>query len=425
MSARRIVVVGASLAGLRAAEALRAQGFTGDLTIIGDEPHPPYDRPPLSKEALTGWCDPERTELPQERPLRADWLLGAAATRLDMAGRRVEIADGTRVEFDKLLIATGCRARPWPIVDQALLDGMHVLRGRDDARRLRAALDHRPRTVLVIGGGLIGSEIASVCRDLGLDVVVVQAAETPLHGMLGTRIGRFAADVQVDAGVDLRLNTTVDALLGDDTGHVRRARLSDGTELATDVVVVALGAISNVEWLAGSGLAADGTGLACDEHCRALTVDGRTADGVYAAGDVALWPHRIYDGRLVRLEHWGNAVAQARIAAHNMLHGESDPWVHQELPSFWSNQFGLNIKSVGLTSIADQVVVTQGSLGERKFVAAYGRQGRLVGAVAVDSPRALNGYAALIEARAPFPPTINATDGPAVLRPALTGFASH
>ncbi|GGU70789.1 pyridine nucleotide-disulfide oxidoreductase [Streptomyces albospinus] len=415
--AGRIVVVGASLAGLRAAEALRDEGFTGELSLIGDEPHEPYDRPPLSKAVLSGRLTTDRITLPRVRNIDARWLLGTAATGLDIPGRQVVLADGRRVDFDRLLIATGTRARPWPAAAGGGLAGVHTLRGRDDADRLRAALATGPRRVLVIGGGFTGGEVASGCRELGLEVTVVQRGAAPLASALGGVLGRAAADWHRAAGVDLRLNTTVRALDGDAHGRLRRARLSDGTVVDAEVAVVATGAPANTEWLTGSGLAADHRGVACDSSCRALGTDGATVEGVFVAGDIARWPHPLFPGQLLRLDHWDNAVAQARTAAHNMAHARLDHRVHQPLPAFWSNQFGVNLKSVGLPHLADQVAVTQGALDERRFVAAYGLRGRLVAAVAVDSPRVLDGYAALIEARAPFPPVLNAPDGPAQLQP--------
>ncbi|MEU5537541.1 FAD/NAD(P)-binding oxidoreductase [Streptomyces sp. NPDC020362] len=413
----RIVVVGASLAGLRAAEALRDEGFTGRLTLIGDEPHAPYDRPPLSKAVLSGRLSCDHIVLPRVRNIDAHWMLGTRATGLDVPARRVELADGRQVEYDRLLIATGSRSRPWPAQAGGGPDGVHVLRTREDAERLRGALAAGPSRVLVIGAGFTGGEVASVCRELGLAVTVTQRGSAPLAGALGGVIGRAAADWYRDAGVDLRPNTTVRALEGHPSGRLRRAVLSDGTAVDAEVTVVATGALANTEWLTGTGLAADHRGVISDGGCRAVATDGTPSADIFVAGDVARRPHPLYPGHLLRLDHWDNAVAQARTAAYNMTHAPGVQRIHQPLPAFWSSQFGLCLKSVGVPAVADQVVITQGSLDQRRFVAAYGLKGRLVAAVAVDSPRVLDGYATLIEARAPFPPRLGATDGPVRIVP--------
>ncbi len=421
----RVVIVGASLAGLYAAEALREEGFAGHLTLIGSEPYEPYDRPPLSKSVLTGWLPAEHTALPHSPDLDAEWLLGVPATALDVAGRWVKLADGRRVGFDRLLIATGTRAKPWPHPEEGGLDGVFTLRDRDDATRLRARLAEGPGRVLVVGGGFTGSEIASACRELGLAVTLTERSAAPLDNALGGAAGAVAARLQRRHGVDLRCHTTVLALEGDAAGRLRRAALSDGDVLDVDVAVVALGAIRNVEWLDGAELAADGRGVVCDASCRAFDADGMVTDDLFVAGDVARWPHPLYDGQLLAVEHWGNAVEQARTAAHNMLCAPSARRAHKPLPAFWSNQFGVNIKSVGLPTVTDEVVVTQGSVEEYRFVVAYGRAGRIVAAVAVDSPTWLESYAAMIEAGAPFPPVLNAAEGPAEPRPVPAGFPPH
>ncbi|MFE1176601.1 NAD(P)/FAD-dependent oxidoreductase [Streptomyces sp. NPDC058773] len=418
----RVVVVGASLAGLRAAEALRDEGFAGELTLIGDEPHEPYDRPPLSKAVLSGRLTCDHIVLPRVRDIGARWLLGTPATGLEVSGRRVALADGRRIEYDRLLIATGTRARRWPVEAGGGLEGVHVLRTREDAERLRGALAAGPRRVLVVGAGFTGGEVASSCRELGIAVTVTQRSAAPLAGALGGVVGRAAADWYREAGVDLRLNTTVRALEGDASGRLRRAVLSDGTVMGVEVAVIATGAVANTEWLAGSGLAVDHRGVVSEGDCRAVATDGSPVEEVFVAGDVARWPHPLYPGRLLRLDHWDNALAQARTAAYNLTHGPGERRAHQPLPAFWSQQFGRYLKSVGVPAVADQVVVTQGSLDQRRFVAAYGRKGRLIGVVAVDSPRVLDGYAALIEARAPFPPQLGATDGPDRLDPLDAGF---
>ena len=407
----RLVVVGASLAGLTAAHALRDHGFAGRLTLVGDEVHEPYDRPPLSKSVLSGRLPAERTTLPRAVDLDAEWLLGVPATGLDRPGRRVLLADGRDLEYDRVLIATGTRARPWPDPAGAL-DGVFTLRTCDDAARLRSRLAAKPARVLVIGAGFTGSEIASVCRELGLAVTVAERGAAPLAGPLGSDLGAVAARRQRAHGVDLRCHTSVLSLDGDRSGRLRRAWLSDGSALDVDVAVVALGAVRNVEWLSGSGLSVDPRGVVCDPTCRVVDVDGVTQDDVFVAGDAARWPHPLCDDKLIAVEHWGNAVEQARVAAHNMVCETEQRRTHQPLPAFWSHQFGVNIKSVGFPSYADQVVLTQGSVAAGRFTAAYGRRGRMVGAVAVDMPRNLDAYAALIRAGAPFPPDLHAPDQP-------------
>ncbi|MEV8515667.1 FAD-dependent oxidoreductase [Dactylosporangium sp. NPDC051484] len=411
--AGRIVIVGASLAGLRAAEALREEGYTGSLTLIDDEPHAPYDRPPLSKAALAGRIRPDATGLPRRPDLDARWRLGVRAIGLDLATRRVRLSDGIAVPFDRLLIATGVRARPWPDPAEARLDGMFVLRTRDDAIHLRKRLssqDRRPSRVLVVGAGFTGSEIASTCRSLGLDVTVAETAPTPLAGALGGVIGSIAAEIQRENGVDLRCGVTVKAIEGDD--GVRRAHLSDGSTVDADVVVAALGGIRNVEWLEGSGLAVGPWGVACDAGCRAFDVNGVVTDDIFVAGDVARSPNAMFGYQFLALEHWANAVAQAEVAAHNMVSDESDRWPHLHMPQFWSQQFGNNIKSVGVPTFADEVVVTQGSVRERRFTAAYGYKGRLTAAVTFNQAKWLPFYQRLIEQAAPFPPEFATVDQP-------------
>ncbi|GDY28938.1 FAD-dependent oxidoreductase [Gandjariella thermophila] len=413
----RIVIVGASLAGLRAAYALRREGFAGSLTMIGDEPYEPYDRVPLSKQALEGWVPAQRTALPRGRALDADWRLGQPAVGLDRRDKRVLLADGERVPFDRLLIATGVRAQPWPNRDEAALDGVYTVRDRDDAVGLRERLAATPGHVLVIGAGFIGSEVASVCRELGLPVTVVDRGPAPLAGALGAAIGRIAAEMHRDAGVDLRCETSVHALEGDAHGHLRRARLSDGSTLDVDVAVAALGSRRNVEWLEGSGLAAGRWGVACDSGCRAFDVNGLVTDDIFVAGDVARFPHPVYDYQLMALEHWGNAVDQAGIAAHNMISLAPDRWPHLTLPVFWSTQFGTEIKSIGVPTFADEIVVTQGSTADRRFVAAYGRHGRITAAVTFDHGMWLEFYGRLIERAAPFPPRLRTVDEPPTRQP--------
>ena len=413
----RIAIVGASLAGLRAAEALRERGFNGSLTIIGDEPHEPYDRPPLSKQVLKGWVPADHTKLPRLRRVDADWKLGVAAVGLDRPNHVVTLANGEDVGYDRLLIATGTRARPWPNPAEGALQGVFTVRTVEDAAGLAAALKSRPKRVLVVGSGFVGSEIASVCRDLDLPVTVAERGKGPLRGALGGVISDIAAGMMRDAGVDLRTGVAVEGLEGDDTGKVRLAHLSDGTALDVDVVVASLGSIRNVEWLDGAGLAAGQWGVACDAGCRAFDINGVVTDHIFVAGDVARAPHVLYGYEFLSQEHWDNAVFGAEVAANNMIHLEVGRRPHLPLPSFWSGQFGVNIKSVGVCSFGDEIVFTQGSPADRRFAAAYGKRGRIVGAVTFNHGKWLPYYASLIEKSAPFPPPPPGYDRPADAEP--------
>ncbi|MFE2496581.1 NAD(P)/FAD-dependent oxidoreductase [Streptomyces scopuliridis] len=407
----RIVIVGASLAGLRAAETLRDEGFTGPLTLVGEEPHPPYDRPPLSKQVLLGRARAADIGLPRRREVDARWKLGVRAGGIDPIEKKVILADGELVPFDRLLIATGTRARPWPDPAEARLDGVLTLRTLDDAAQLAERLDAGPRRVLVIGAGFTGSEIASACRERGLEVTVAERGPSPLVGALGGALGAFAAKLQRTQGVDLRCGVTVTSLKGRD-GRLIGAEFSDGGRIEADVAVVALGAVRNTEWLAGSGLAAGPRGVACDAGCRAFNMYGIVTDDVFVAGDVARFPHPLFEYQMLALEHWGNAVAQAEVAAHNMVSTGPHRRPHLAVPAFWSSQFGLNIKSVGVPTFSDHVVIAQGSLRERRLVAVYGYRGRITAAVTVNRAKWLEHYQYLIETAAPFPPERGAADRP-------------
>ncbi|MCX4421824.1 MULTISPECIES: NAD(P)/FAD-dependent oxidoreductase [Streptomyces] len=418
----RVVIVGASLAGLRAAEALRDEGFTGKLTMIGDELGEPYDRPPLSKQVLTGWVPADGTTLPRRRDIDAEWLLGVPADGLDLANNHVRLADGRTVPFDRMLISTGVRARPWPVEAEAALDGVFVVRTREDAAGLQRAVAAGPSRVLIIGAGFTGSEIASVCRERDIPVTVAELAPSPLVGGLGAMIGEIAADMQRAHGVDLRCGVKVTQLEGDAQGRVRRAHFSDGSTVDADVVVVALGGIRNTEWLRDSGLAVGVWGVACDAGCRAFDLNGLVTDDIFVAGDVARSPNPMYEYRFISLEHWANAVEQAEIAAHNMVSAQANRWPHLSIPTFWSIQFGVNIKSVGVPTYADEVVVTQGSVADHRFVAAYGYQGRVTAAVSFNNAKWLDHYRQLIERAAPFPPPCPTPDQPLDAKPVPVDF---
>ncbi|MGO4754554.1 NAD(P)/FAD-dependent oxidoreductase, partial [Streptomyces sp. 2MCAF27] len=329
---------------------------------------------------------------------------------LDLTARRVRLADGDEVPYDRLLITTGARSRPWPHPAEAELDGVFVLRTRRDAERLGRRLMAGPRRVLVIGAGFTGSEIASACRELGLPVTVAERGPAPLVGALGGVIGQVAAELQREHGVDLRCSVMVTALEGDAAGRLRRAHLSDGTALDVDLAVVALGAVRNTEWLDGSGLGAGPRGVACDAGCRAFDVRGLVTDDVFVAGDVARSPHPLFGYQFLSLDHWGNAVAQAEVAAHNMISPSPDRRPHLWVPAFWSSQFGVNIKSIGVPSMGEEILIAQGSLAERSFAGVYGCQGRVVAAVTFDQTKWLDFYRQQIETAAPFPPPFRSVD---------------
>ncbi|MFF3562329.1 NAD(P)/FAD-dependent oxidoreductase [Streptomyces sp. NPDC002574] len=406
----RIVVVGASLAGLRAAETLRAEGFTGSLTIVGDERYEPYDRPPLSKQVLLGRVRAEGTALPRRRDVDATWRLGVTAAGLDREAGRVRLDSGEDLAYDRLLIATGARSRPWFHPDQAALDGVFLLRTRDDAARLYRKLAARPRRVLVVGAGFAGSEVASACRELGLEVTVAERGPAPLVGALGGVVASVATRLHRRNGVDLRCGVTVTGLEGDLAGRLRRAHLSDGSSVDVDVALISLGATRNTEWLAGSGVAAGPRGIACDAGCRVFDVNGIVIDDIYAAGDVARSPHPLFGYQFLSLEHWGNAVEQAGIAAHNMVSAGPDRRPHLWLPRFWSCAFGVNIKSAGVPTLGDRMVIAQGALADDRFVAVYGYRGRVIAAVSFNGGRWLGFYEEQIEAAAPFPPPYRSVD---------------
>jgi 3-phenylpropionate/trans-cinnamate dioxygenase ferredoxin reductase subunit len=394
---RRIVVVGASLAGLRAAEELRHQGFEGTITVVGDEIREPYDRPPLSKQVLAGEWPPERTALTVMHPdglagLDLEWRLGVRATRLDLTSRRVLLAGEGDVPFDGLVVATGAAPRELPGTET--LAGVHTLRTLDDSLAVRAALDAGVRCVVVVGAGFIGAEVAATCRNAGCDVTILEALPVPLGRALGDEMGAVMGELHRDHGVDLRVGVGVAGFEGGD--RVTHVRLADDTLIDADLVVVGIGVTPNTGWLEGSGLALD-DGLVCDATTRA-------APGVVAAGDVARWPsHRF--GELMRVEHWDNAIAMGEHAAGRLLADlagdpADDPAStapYDPVPWFWSDQYDRKIQLAGRSAGADEVRVVDGSTEERRFVALYRRGDRLVGVLAMNRPRPLVAYRGLIE----------------------------
>ncbi|MEV0296732.1 FAD/NAD(P)-binding oxidoreductase [Nocardia sp. NPDC050710] len=366
-----IVIIGAGLAGLRTAEELRRAGYEGELVLAGDEPRLPYDRPPLSKQFVRGETD-DTTLRPAEffDEKRIDLRLSTQATGVDTAARRVTMADGSTLDYAQLIIATGLRPRRLPGLPD--LKGVHVLRGHADAAALRAELAGAGKA-LVIGAGFIGCELAASFRAGGIEVVLVEPQPTPLASVLGEQVGALVARMHRAEGVDLRCETGLDTFLSDGADRVRGARLADGSEVATDLVVIGVGSRPVTEWLAESGIAlADptaGGGVLADEV-------GRTsAEGVWAVGDVAAW--LLETGRRKRVEHWTNAGEQAKLLACALLGVE--PPTAARVPYFWSDQYDVKIQALGTPSAGDDVSVVADD--GRKFLAYYSQGGILTGVV--------------------------------------------
>lgn len=380
-----VAIVGMSLAGVRAAETLRHEGFSGRIVAVSSEPHLPYDRPPCSKQLLTGEWEPEQAILRRQGydDLELDWRLEHDAVALHLADRQVELHDGERVHFDGLVIATGARPRrlPWP----SDLAGVFTLRTLDDALAIRELLGARPR-VAVVGAGFIGSEVAASCRRRGCDVTVIEMLPQPLARAFGPVVGEALARLHRDHGVDLRLGVGVEAVEG--SGQVERVRLTDGSTVDADLVVVGVGVEPVTGWLEGSGLTLD-DGVVCDETLLA-------APGVVAAGDVARWPHPDYGGGPTRIEHWTNANEQGVAAARRLLVGDGPGARYASVPFVWSDQYDVKIQVAGVVAPDDDVRVVGGSVDDHRFVALCGRAGRLTGVVGFGRPRQVMQYRRLL-----------------------------
>ena len=396
----RLVVVGASLAGLRAVEAARRRGFAGEVVLVGAEDRAPYDRPPLSKAVLApgGPLEPPvlRNEVSLRRELGVDLRLGTPATGLDTEARVVRLGD-EEVRYDALVIATGAAARMLPGSEG--IAGVHTVRTAADAAAVRTALDARARTV-VVGAGFIGSEVASAARTRGLAVTVVEAADVPLVRAVGAEAGEVLVGLHRAAGVDLRLGVGVAGLQtvrDHGTERVTGVRLTDGTVVPADLVVVGIGAVPSTGWLRDSGLTLhprDG-GVVCD----ATLWTG--APGVYAAGDLAHWPNPLFaqePGDLMRLEHWTSAAEQGALAAVHAL-GLAEPKPLATVPYFWSDWYGHRVQLVGVAA-ADEVLRADPET-ERPLL-LYRRGDRVVGALSVDRPAEIMKYRRLVAARAPW-----------------------
>jgi 3-phenylpropionate/trans-cinnamate dioxygenase ferredoxin reductase component len=379
---QRVVVVGGSLAGVAAAEELRQRGFGGDVALVGDEALLPYDRPPLSKAVLAGEREVTETLLrPSEwyDEQQIDLTLGDAAVDLDVGGRTVGLASGARVPFEGLVIATG--AAPIALPGAPPLDGVHTLRTAADAEAIRERLA-TARNVVIVGGGFIGAEVAATAAGHDCTVTILEALGAPMERVIGTTVAELCADLHRGHGVAVRTGALVTRLHGESA--VRAVALDDGTNLDADLVIIGIGVRPSVGWLSNSGLAiADG--VLCDSCCRT------GAGGIVAAGDVARWEHPTLGS--VRIEHWENASRQGQSAARALL-GEPEPY--GPVPYVWSDQYDRKIQIVGDPSEADEMTLVDGSYEELRFVALYGRAGRLVGALAMNRSRPLRAARSLL-----------------------------
>ncbi len=379
-----IVIVGGGLAAARTAEQLRRSEYAGRVTIVSDEVHLPYDRPPLSKEVLRKEVDDVALK-PREWYDENDITLrlGAAATGLDTAAQTVTLADGSVIGYDELVIATGLVPRRIPTLPD--LAGIRVLRTFDESMALREHASAAQRAV-VIGAGFIGCEVAASLRSLGVDVVLVEPQPTPLASVLGERIGELVARLHREEGVDVRLGVGVAEVRGD--GRVDTVVLTDGAELAADLVVVGIGSHPATDWLEGSGVEVD-NGVLCDEA-------GRTsAPHVWALGDVASW--RDATGHQARVEHWSNVADQTRVVVPAMLGQDVSSAV--VVPYFWSDQYDVKIQCLGEPEATDTVHLVEDD--GRKFLAYYERDGVLVGVVGGGMPGKVMKVRGKIAARAP------------------------
>lgn len=359
---------------MRTASGLRRFGFEGRITLVGDEPHLPYDRPPLSKEVLTGDKQPsdaffrDREFFDQQG---IDLRLGSEAVGLDGDARTVTLGTGEILDYDAAVVATGARPRRLPGVEGT--DGVHLMRTLDDARAIRSSFGEARRLV-VVGAGFIGSEVAASARQAGIEVTIIEAADQPLVMAVGAGVGERCAGLHGRYGAELRCGLGVVGV--EDSSEGLAVQLSDGTSVTCDLAVVGIGVIPNIEWLQGSGVETE-RAVVCDRHM------GTSLPGVYALGDLASWYNPRF-GRRMRVEHWTNTVEQSTIVARNIintLRGE-DPVAYSGIPYFWSDQYGHRLQLVG--EATGEVVFVDDPPGEPALLALYRRGDRLAGAFAVD-----------------------------------------
>jgi len=393
-------VIGGSLAGLRAVETLRTDGFSGNITVVNAEDSAPYDRPPLSKKFLSGEWEADRIQLRKPSDideLGATWLNNTHATALNVASCELTLNTSSVLNYDACIIATGGIARELP--QQPHAQGIHQLRTLHDAQGLRAELQPGKKLV-VIGAGFIGLEAAATAVARGCTVTVLEGLSAPLIRGLGEDMGTAATAIHATQGVNIRCNVRVQSI-ETQAGSVTGVRISDATGesvVAADVVLVGIGVAPATQWLEGSGLAVN-DGVVCDAHLQA-------APGVFAAGDVARWVNGLYSDLepTMRVEHWTTAAEQGAHAARNALaHINNTPLVpYSAVPFFWSDQFTARIQFLGRSTDAEEIRVVAGSVDEGKFAAAYMRAGRLVGVLGVSMPKVVMPSRKLLEVHTPW-----------------------
>ncbi|OUS88661.1 NAD(P)/FAD-dependent oxidoreductase [Rhodococcus pseudokoreensis] len=366
------VIVGGGLAGLRAAQRLREAGTSELITIVGDEKHRPYNRPPLSKQLLAGTMSAVECEFDTAAD-DFEWILGNAATALDVENRRLNLTDG-EIGYDKLIIATGRGARSLPGLPE--MDGFHVLRGLDDAIALHTAAQHA-QNVVIVGGGFIGCEVASSLRVNGVQSVTIVERAPTLMPLLGPEIGRFAERLHRDHGVNVYCDTAVTKF--DGGSRVERVELDNGQILEADLVLLSLGSVPNTEWLTGSGLELDQGSVVCDEFCHA---SGHP--DIVAVGDVASWTHRGV-GKRVRIEHWSNAADMGAAAAENLFAAVGGKTPYSPIPTFWSDQYGISFKAAGFVTMVETFVPVDTGIEGKWNWDGFGESGLVAGFTANDN----------------------------------------
>jgi len=376
------VVVGASLAGVRACETLRHEGFEGEIICIGDENHVPYDRPPLSKKFLSGEWDADRISL--RRPeaiaeLGVRWKRGTKAVQLNTDSRMISLENGDDVSYDGLIIATGGTVRRLP--NQPDIAGVHVLRTLDQATALRDDL-REGSNLVVIGAGFIGLEAAATAAQRGVNVTVLEGLDAPLVRALGPDMGSAVAAVHGRNGVVIRCSVKVALIVGEE--KVTGVELSDGEVVPADAVLVGIGVSPSTDWLEGSGLTLS-DGVVCDESLCAGPAN------VFAAGDVVRWPNTLFTDiePLMRVEHWTNAAEQGAMAARSLLAvSKGEPTTpYAAVPFFWSDQFDARIQFLGRTTTDSHAEVVAGDVASGKFCAMYVTNNRLTGVLGVSMPK--------------------------------------